>query len=124
MGPIRMCTHGGMVRWMELVDGGYKYWPVDLTHRHSLSLSSLIQRWKVRLCRLAVATQAQIVVLRVLVAQRPISAAQVKFAARRRWISSVREEQSAVARQTAASNKNVMDAPAAARGRRAVRVPA
>ena len=30
---------------MELVDGGYKYWPVDLTHHHSLSLSSLLQRW-------------------------------------------------------------------------------
>merc|ERR1712037_131525 len=89
---------------------------------HSLSLSSLLQRWKVILPPLAVATQAQIVVPRVLVAhQRPISAAQVKPAAQRRWNTSARGEPSAAARQTAASNANVMVAPAAAKGRRAVK---
>ena len=40
-------VQGGMVLWMELVLGGwgYKYWTLDFTHHHSLSLSSLLQRW-------------------------------------------------------------------------------
>merc|ERR1712210_438448 len=92
---------------------GYKYWTLDMTHHHSLSLSSLLQRWKLILRPLqAVATQAQIVVPRALVAQKLSSAAQVKFAAQQRRITCVRGERSAAARQTAASNKNVRIAPA------------
>merc|ERR1711972_204501 len=69
----------------------------------------------------AVAIQAQIAVVRRPAVQRQRNAAQAKIAALIRWITAAREGQTAVARQTAASRKNVLGALVVARRRRAVK---
>ena len=45
-GPMEMYREGWYYGWnLYWVGGGYKYWTLDFTHHHSLSLSSLLQRW-------------------------------------------------------------------------------